>query len=436
VYIIDEVHRLSGSAFDALLKTLEEPPPHVIFVMATTDPLKVPETILSRTQRFDFRRVNHDDLAANMRRICDTEGITVDPAALSLLARKADGSVRDSLSLLDQIAAFAGDTITPQDVVNALGLVDQRFLVEFIEAVAASDRQRVLVQIKQLFDSGIEIKDFVLELMEHLRNLMILRSAPEAVGLTELGSDELAEIKKQAEYFTLGDILRLMKIVSDVHTDLRSGLDERLLLETAAVKMAHLESTVRFEEVLAELRGGTSLTAPKPQAGGGEADFFGGSGRPTAAVKSLDQPAAAAPVAPEPVIGFVNMPQLQASWNGFAALLRRASPMVASQLNMARLQTVHENRIKMMFPASATASKQLVSKSENLALIHRLLREQYRVNLTVEFGVETQPEPGAGAAAVEQKKADPAELLKTSPRLRSIVERVDGEIIGIRQLNK
>ncbi|HVP06650.1 MAG TPA: DNA polymerase III subunit gamma/tau, partial [Candidatus Acidoferrum sp.] len=228
IYIIDEVHRLSGSAFDALLKTLEEPPPHVIFMFATTEPLKVPETILSRTQRYDFRRVSMDDLASHLRNIAQKEGLNIDDGALTLLARKADGSVRDSLSLLDQIAAFAGDTVREQDVVSALGLVDRQFLFDFVSAVAAGDKKKALHLIKDVIDGGIDVSDFLSELLDHFRTLMIIKSDSTATELLSLGTVEIETYAKQAEDFSLGDILRLMKIASDLNSELKTGLDERL----------------------------------------------------------------------------------------------------------------------------------------------------------------------------------------------------------------
>lgn len=254
IYIIDEVHRLSGAAFDALLKTLEEPPDHVIFIFATTEPLKVPDTILSRTQRFDFKRVSTADLAENLRRIAEKEGIQIEPGALALLARKGDGSVRDSVTLLDQIAAFAGDKVSEKDVVDGLGLVDRKFLFEFIDAVAAGDNRLSLEMVKRLFDAGIDVDDFITELLEHLRLLMVLSANGTTGGLVELEAEELKEYSAQATNFSIGDIIRLMRMAGDLKRDLKLGLEERLLLETTAIKMAQMEATVRFEDVLEQLQ--------------------------------------------------------------------------------------------------------------------------------------------------------------------------------------
>ena len=460
IYIIDEVHRLSASAFDALLKTLEEPPEHVVFVMATTEPLKVPDTILSRSQRFDFRRVSADDLALHLKRIAEAEGLQIDDAAVRLLARKADGSVRDSLSLMDQIAAFAGGEITEPDVVKALGLVDRQFLFDFVEAIAAKDRRRALLMIKGLFDGGIEAGDFLLELLDHFRCLLLLRTESAAGELLDLGEADIVDYRKQVDYFPMGDLLRLIKIAEDIHRDLKSGLDDRLLLETGAVKMAELESTVSFEEILArmsDLGGSQSSVGGVDSRTDGGQDFFAKGAGPDAArgssagssvgssapravgSLSVKRPAETTPGAGQPAgqsIGrIINMPQLVSGWDDFISRLRQSSPMLASQVRMAELRSIQQNGIKAFFPASAETSLTLVTKREHAELIARTLRDHYKTNLTIEFAVDHDKADPAGEGRQTEKKISPGELLERSPRLRRLLERVDGEIVGIRKVD-
>lgn len=444
IYIIDEVHRLSGSAFDALLKTLEEPPPHVIFVFATTEPLKVPETILSRTQRFDFRRVSVEDLAAHLRKIATSENLTIDDAALQLLARKADGSVRDSLSLLDQIAAYAGETITEQDAVRSLGLVDRPFLLEYTAAIAAADRKQVLRLTRSLFEGGIDVADFAAELLDHLRTLLIIRTDPEAISTLSYGPEELDDLQKQGQFFEVGDILRLMKILVDLHGDLRSGLDERLLLEVAGVKMAELESTIRLEDILVRLNAGESVQLP--QAGSGKPDqsrgpdFFPATPLRKAAVLA----AAKAPVEPTgsgAALQYsgrnLNIPQVQAGWDNFLALLKQSYPMLASQLRMGELRSVNENQIQVVFFSSGEASRQLVQKPENQSIIVRALRDHFHALVTIKFDTDQGHEhPERASDKPNQNRIDPRKLLEASPRLKYLVDKVDGEIIGIKKLSQ
>ena len=427
IFIIDEVHRLSGSAFDALLKTLEEPPDHVVFVMATTEPLKVPDTILSRTQRFDFKRVSAANLTLHLKRIAGEEKLEIEDAALQLLARKADGSVRDSLSLLDQVAAFAGDRVSEQDVVNALGLVDRRFLFSFVEAVAAGDRRQALLLTGQVLDGGVDITDFVTELLEHFRYLLLVNSAPGAGNLLELAEDELAEYTKQAEFFQIGDLLRMLKIGTDLYDDLKRGVDQRLLLETSAVKMAEMESTVRFEDILNHLKGqganGGTVEPPQSKS----PDLFRPS-RPT----SAGQEQAATPQATPTESRLLNMPKIQAGWESFLTVLKRSSAMLASQVRMAELRSISDNQLKLAFGASGDASMQLVSKPENLRVIQQTLRDCYHGNLTVKFEIDENRKDAAHGKA--KPKIDPKELVDKSPRLKSLLEKVNGEIIGVKKV--
>lgn len=437
IYIIDEVHRLSASAFDALLKTLEEPPSHVVFIFATTEPLRVPDTIHSRTQRFDFRRVSVDDLSGHLRYISDQEGLNITDGALALLARKADGSVRDSLSLLDQIAAFANQEIDEAVVASALGLVDRKFLFDFVQAVAASDRKSALLMIRDLFDSGVEVGDFVHELLHHLRCLMIVAgeiSAPELIGGN---ADELAQYQEQAVNFKVADILRMVRVVTDLRTDLRSGLDQRLLLETAAVKLAQMESTVLFEEILDHLKSAPQEAATGNESAGGS-DFFAPKPR-SAPSRSLPSSEPAKPEASsQPASDSyqrVNIAKLNADWDGFVGRVRRNSPMLASQLGMAELRELRGNEVRMCFAEAEEASLQLVTKTENLKMLQEALRDHFRSNLLLKFEIDKRKAPAKKSYDEGRKpRVDPKQLLEKSERLRSIVERFDGEIIGIKKI--
>ncbi|HUV31027.1 MAG TPA: DNA polymerase III subunit gamma/tau [Acidobacteriota bacterium] len=440
IYIIDEVHRLSGSAFDALLKTLEEPPPHVIFVFATTEPLKVPETILSRTQRFDFRRVSVDDLASHLKSIARQENLRVDEASLNLLARKADGSVRDALSLLDQIAAFAGDNISEIDVVSALGLVDRRFLFKFVTSVAKADKAEALHLIKELFEGGVDVGDFVAELLDHLRSLLVLATDENAAELLNLPDAELNEYKTQAVDFTVGDVLRLMKMVADLNADLRSGLDQRLLLEITAVKMAELESTVRLEEVLARISSDAEAPGAAPAEDTGQPDIFA---EPSQKKNPLGRAAGQPPVPdetrptadPSAYSRSINLAQVKAGWENFLAYLRNDNRMLASQLSMAVIRSVQDNELVLVFSGAVEPSLQLVSKPENSGLITRLLREHYKANLrlTVERD-RNNSQPAGDHDEGPSAGINSGDLVKRSPRLKKLLKLVDGEIIGVKKI--
>jgi DNA polymerase-3 subunit gamma/tau len=433
IYIIDEVHRLSGAAFDALLKTLEEPPPHVVFMFATTEPMKVPETILSRTQRFDMKRVGPQDLIKHMKWIAEQEKLEIDHDALTILARKADGSVRDSLSLLDQIAAFSGEKITEEVVITALGLVDRRLLFDYIEAVAANDNKVVLRLVKQVIDGGTDASDFVADLLEYLRKLLLLTTDKQSGELLEVTPDELAELTAQAEHFQVGDVVRLIGIAAALNNDLkaRSGLNERLLLEVSAVRMASLESTVSIGEVLSHLgqaaSSGQHVPAPRQKK------------KPEAITKSppvqLQRGAEAPPEEPSKYPDKrISVSDIKSGWKSFMKALRSKNAMLASQLAMAEVRSVSGNQIRIVFGPSAGAARQLVERKTNLSLIVATLGRQYEANLGVAFEVDTEARPERDDVGDERgKKANAKEILEQSPRIRSLVDKFDGEIVGVRK---
>ncbi len=439
IYIIDEVHRLSGPAFDALLKTLEEPPPHAMFILATTEPFKVPETILSRTQRFDFKRVSVKDLTEHLIKIASTEKMKVTDAALRIIARKADGSVRDSLSLLDQIAAYTTESISEQQVIEALGLVDRTFLFDFTRAVASKDSKSCLRLIKNLFESGVDPRDFVSELLEHFRILLVLSTDKESGELLSYGEEEVKEYAEQSEYFSIGDVIRLMKCAADLNADLKdSGLDGRLLLEMTAVKMAEMESTVKFQEVLDAIK-----QAPAPTSPGG--DLFGYPEKkknesitdPVTLVRHQPEPDDK-PASPPPTYSrLVNLPIVQSGWENFLSMLRTKRPMLASQLGMAEIKEVRDNRILLVYPASGENSRSIVEKPDNLNLITGELRQHYKANVTLRCEIDhTRSAPKAVEEPKNENSVDADELVKNSPRLKQIIEKFGGEIIGAKKLRK
>lgn len=433
IYIIDEVHRLSGAAFDALLKTLEEPPEHVVFMMATTEPLKVPETILSRTQRFDLKRVSANELAAHLKKVAEAEGLQIDELALNLLARKADGSVRDSLSLLDQIAAFADETISEKLVIEALGLVDRRLLFEFIRTIAESDRKGALDICRRVIESGTDPADFVEELLEHLRLLMLLAADKDTGHLMEFSPEELTEYQQQAERFSVGDIVRLIKIGGELKRDLGGGLDQRLLLEVNALKMAELERTVDLREVLAQLQSGKGITS-LPTVPGQKKKTE--PTRPPAGVTSR-KPAKSTPAEPAPKTypkREVAVEEIRNDWPGFLNRLRRKRGMLASQLQIVEVRKVEGNQVLAVFGPNGKVALQVVQKGPNLKLIGQMLSEHFAADLGIRFELDPEAKAVEAPGGTDRKSFNAAELLKKSPGLRNLVDKVDGEIIGVRKV--
>ncbi|RKX26447.1 MAG: DNA polymerase III subunit gamma/tau [Candidatus Zixiibacteriota bacterium] len=432
IYIIDEVHRLSGSAFDALLKTLEEPPPHVVFIFATTEPHKVPETIRSRTQRYDFHRVSVSDLSTHLKNIADSEKIEIDENALFTIARKADGSVRDGMSLLDQMSAFAGEKITVQSVIEALGLIERQFYFDYVAAIAAKDASSALDMVKKLVDSGIEIPEFCQGLADHFRHLLILQNSNNPEKLLELSESEMESFRNQVDYFTSGDVLRMIRIITDMTADLKSGIDPRLLLETNTLKLATMESTVLFEDILAHLADDEDI---EEEPGSGS-DLFGTTAAPKpTAVHPVSEPAMDAPPL-EPTVGpsevrAINMPMVQTAWPEYVDHLKRSNPMLSALLAMAEIKEVRDNIITAVFFNAGGTSKQVVEKPHYMSIISESLREYFKTNLKIKFEVDLNNKgKKEHKSPAQPEKIDTEKLLEEDDKLRNIVERFEGEIVG------
>jgi DNA polymerase III subunit gamma/tau len=269
IWIIDEVHMLSTGAFNALLKTLEEPPPRVKFVFATTEYHKIPDTILSRCQQYDFRLIPARELVTHLRQVADGEGITVSDDTLARLARTAEGSARDALSLFDQVLSFSGQTVRDEDVSALLGLIDRELLLAASRAVAAGDSLAALELVERLSDYGADYRNFTRELILHFREILLLKVAPgESVLVAQLVPEERERLAPVAAALSEEDLLRIFEVLAKAETDLRLAQDPRVTLEMVLLKIVQMQRLLPFAELVARverLAGGVSAPAPAPR---------------------------------------------------------------------------------------------------------------------------------------------------------------------------
>ncbi len=239
IYIIDEVHMLSTSAFNALLKTLEEPPAHVIFIMATTEAQKIPNTILSRCQRFDFRRIASRQIAAQLTKICDAENVKTEPEAVWLIARQADGSMRDSQSLLDQVITFSGGELTLAKAIDVLGLTDRTVLLETVSALVTRDTAKTVEVIEKIFKAGYDAKVFAQDLLEELRNTLLVRLCPDdPTRVVDLPDVEIQNLRDITQTLSDEDIHLLFDMCLKGVNDILRSQDARIVLEMLLLRMA------------------------------------------------------------------------------------------------------------------------------------------------------------------------------------------------------
>ena len=253
IFIIDEVHMLSTSAFNALLKILEEPPSHVVFIMATTERHKLPATILSRCQQFTFRMISPGEIQAHLRQIADHEGVRIDDHSLSYIVKASEGSMRDAQSLLDQIISFSGQQVVDEDVRDVLGFIPGEILDRTVDALARRDSKALLENVGIVVDQGLSLQQYIRELIGRIRDLLILK-----LGLEEkiLGSaEEKRELARLAERFSEQDLIRFFDMLLRLENELRWTSQSRFHVEVGMIKLAKLGYVRDIEEVLKEMRG-------------------------------------------------------------------------------------------------------------------------------------------------------------------------------------
>jgi len=422
VYIIDEVHMLSKSAFNALLKTLEEPPEHVFFIFATTEPYKVPQTIQSRCQRFDFRRIQLQAAVSRLQKIAQSEGIKVSDKGLRLLARQADGSMRDAISLLDQAVSFAGKEIADESLTELLATVDRRHLFNLSEALLRANPRAALEILDQVYQHGYDLKQFHKELVDHMRDLLVVKLVDEPASLLELGEDELAEMKKQAAMATEEAISLIFEILLKAEEKLARSEYPKVVMEFSLMKCASLKPMLKVEELilrLEELRkeirsGGKVLDRDDFElSGGGQIGDSGESG--PAEPRGEPSPQSKAQAGPEPK-----------TWNGFLAFLARNSPSMATILKKGNFKGKDAGKVVVEF-ADGDFCLEFFRDHSRL--------DQAGKNLTEYFGEKLELVCEAGKVGEESRRPRPAadknELRKqllSHPTLEKTLELFDASI--------
>lgn len=371
VYIIDEVHMLSIGAFNALLKTLEEPPSYVIFILATTEVHKIPVTILSRCQRYDFKRISIDTLADRMRELMDTEGQRVEEKALRYIAKAADGSMRDALSLLDQCTAFHyGKELTYDNALDVLGAVDTEVFSRLLRAVLERDVTDCIRLLEEVVMQGRELTQFVSDFTWYLRNLLLVKTSDEGAieDVIDISSENLARLREEAELAQTDAIMRYIRELSELSGRLRYAGQKRILIEIALIKLCrpqmekHTESILdRIRAIEQQLEKGVALQAPGGSASGSAGMTPGGAAAQSDSVSRPRLPQAV----PEDISRIVE------NWPGLVG--QTAMPMKL-YLKKARLSLGGDNRLVVVVE-DGLASDYFLKQEGNKEALERLLSE-------------------------------------------------------------
>ena len=494
VYIIDEVHMLSNSAFNALLKTLEEPPSHVVFIFATTEIHKIPATILSRCQHYNFRRISKAEIVQRLRHVADQDGLTIEDRSLMALARASEGSMRDGLSLLDQIIAFGGNTIRHEDLEALLGAVPQERIRAMVEAVIQQDSAKALQVIAALLDQGHDVRAYCADLVEYVRNMLVaavVPSGPELRSLIEATEEDLTQLARDAERFTVEQLQELFRMYAAAEDSLRVSAHPRFVLETAAVRATRLLRTaevqpassrlaVQPEKPAADRRVVTQTPAqtqdkatPSPapvvkttgvkvsQDNVAKTSAAGGSTPKASSVAPPREvaappartpavapsapvvpPASVAPVQQEPKAtsaAEASAAAVEVNWEQFQEAVSTNHPNIAPFLEMGRLVKIEGGLITLGFAKQATTARSMLEKEDNLQALAALGESLYGCAVRIRIVEVAEQDPGAAptmkqirVAKEQEQRLILTQQAKAHPLVKQALEMFGGELAEVR----
>ncbi len=445
VYVIDEVHQLSSAAFNALLKTLEEPPEHAVFILATTEAGKIPATIISRCQRYDFRRIGQEPLMALLRRIASAEKVSVSEEALYAVARAADGGVRDAQSIFEQVISYCGEEVTFKDVFDVLGLVDWSVLHVLCDAILEKNAGRLLELIDDITARGKDLSAFVQDILQYFRNLLVCKTA-DARKLLALPEAELSEMQNRANAFSLMDLIRLVEQFAELAKDFDSQIAQRIALEALLIRISKVSVEVSLDallEKIAALGGGVSLpatpsrTVPTPPPGPAPRPARPAPKPSIAEEGNLARTPETRPEPEDTDSGPTQIELIESNaervWRSFVRSFARRHFGLGIWLGGASVQAVEDDTLVLAF--SQSNARDEIEKPENRAALEGALQtattniRHIRTTLTNAPGASS-----SAAAGGAQEPLLPASELRqamANPKVAQIVDLFKGTIVSV-----
>lgn len=474
VYVIDEVHMLSTHAFNALLKTLEEPPPHVYFIFATTSPQKIPDTIKSRTQRHHFKRLENAEIAGQLEVICKAENVRYEADGLRLLARKADGSMRDGTSLLDQCVTASGGDVTAQAVRGILGLIDQEKVLAFVDAIAGGDATAPLQLLDDATNEGVDLPDLLSALLEGYRDLMVLAVPGDLTSLLFRSQSEIEHLRGSLARYELADLVTVVERLCNAGGRLRSMPDPRIFFESVLVDLTLLDRQTDIRSLIARLDGSGDDLGP----GGGSATRASSresSARPgprersdAAAERpreSRNTPAGAATLAAPSLLGpdavraslspraaseaaslvdrenapagladgDLDLAKIQQLWEGFVTFVRQKKVSLGVCLISGRPHSFDGRRLMIRFMKSFALQREQASRPESIQFVQETFARYFGHAVEIACFAEGEEKALALEQALEKQRV-PEERFRDIPEdrkpvLQKLISEFDGEIV-------
>lgn len=416
VYIIDEVHMLTNEAFNALLKTLEEPPDYVLFILATTEPHKLPATILSRCQRFDFKRISTEHIVERLKTICNEEGLKAEEDAVKLIARNSDGAMRDALSILDQCSVYGDKAITHDSVLEVLGIVNNEYLFKISEAVLKEDAGGAVGIIDEIAAGGKDIGQFIRDLLIHYRNLLMTKVVSRCEDVIDMSREGIEQLKKLSDGYDKNNIIRCIGILSELENEAKWSGNPRILLEVALVKMCRAGGDNSLEGILTRiskleemLSNGsfTPVTKEKPQVYKPEAGQEAKTDREKAVPAKTKEEPASSP----------DSSDILQKWPGFIKEIKSKGKIkLRTYLAMAKPVKVESGTIILSYEKEDSFSKEALEAPANRADVEETASQYFgkplRVKCIIAGAAEPEEQDDIVKTAIELVGKDKVEVVE------------------------
>jgi len=429
IFIIDEVHMLTREAFNALLKTLEEPPPQVVFIFATTEPLKVPPTIISRCQRFDFHRIPVQQIVEQLRKIVKAEKLSISDEILTLLAKKSDGAMRDSESLLEQVISFSSENVTLSLIQKLLGLTDYEYYFNIGKLILNHDLNALINVAEEVFNNGLNIGEFLIGLSEHFRNLLVTAISKSATEL-DLPDSLKSRYVNEAPQWSINDLMRLVKLIGDAQIGLKTTLNQRTHLEFTLLRMGSMEKTVTIQSILQNIGNRPIVSYNPPKAASKTVEMFSPKPAPIASppkpientikepVPEKLTPPVNSSVEPEnqATVGALSLDIIREQWPTILHKIEEGNQSLANFLYFATPMQLNGNILDIGLTEEQEASKKIYIN--RFSVIEKIISEMFNKSVKV----RCVRADGADKSAVPQKK--PIDKMTAT-----VVDLFDGEII-------
>jgi DNA polymerase III subunit gamma/tau len=430
VFIIDEVHMLTTEAFNALLKTLEEPPEHAVFVLATTELHKVPSTILSRCQHFNFRAIERPAILLRLREIAASEQVLINDSSLNDIVTAAEGSMRDAQSIFDQVISFCGKEVDEARVREMLGVIPQQILLKFAEAIIAADSHSVIQLVDQMVSSGRNLQQFVRDMLLFFRHLLLLKIAGRDSQLVPLAEEHLVQMEDQVQNFSEEDLMRFFNILVRTEGELRWSSQPRLHLEMGLLKIVQAKRLVPLEKLLAGLQGLAAGVSPTHEKNSCLPGSTPRPPAPQAKAATLSQSPREDPMDISSPSGSPTLAQLK-------AVVARHSPMIAALLDHAQALRTGDSVWEIQFESSQKFYIEMLQSSDNLEVLQKAAGElaggAVFINLTSSQGAPAVPlaETLVAPASTQSQLID---RMKSEAMVKAYLDAFQGEITSVKEL--